>query len=500
MLTSDRSEGDGVTNGNVPIGAAPVSGEVAEIAPQSRLADVADPSPQDVQAASMVAQTIDAEALAGVIEQQEPPDAADTLEALDEEQAAEVLEKMEDEIAAEALAEMQKPLATGVITDLVDEDPAYAGRLLELMSPDDAADLLQALPDQPRGVVLASMTPETRRTLAHLAKYDRESAGGLMTTEFLALKADMTVPQAIEYIRAHDLPEDTQTAMIVDAKGHLVGVLGLQRLLLAKTAQRLSELMNAEVDFVRPEMDREHVARVFDRYDYALLPVVDHDRRLLGVITFDDVIDIIREEQTEDTQKMVGAGAVEAVYSSLGTKVRSRFPWLLVNLFTSTLAAIVVLQFEGLIGELAVLAVLMPVIANQAGNAGQQSLAVTLRGIVLDEIRPGRVTHLLLREAGVGLFNGLVAGALVGTGLAVIGTFFTEGASWRLGLIAGLAMMGALTIGCFVGSAMPITMRRLGFDPATGSTIFLTMTTDTVSFFTFLGLASMLSSWLLQQA
>lgn len=464
----------------------------------SRLADVTALSPQDVQAANMVAHTIDAEALANVIELQEAPDAADTLEALDEEQAADVLEKMEDEAAAEALAEMQKPLAAGVITDLVDEDPTYAGRLLELMSPDDAADLLQALPEEPRGVVLASMAPEPRRTLAHLAKYDRESAGGLMTTEFLALKADMTVQQAIEYIRAHDLPEDTQTAMIVDAKGHLLGVMGLQRLLLARPAQHLSELMDAEVDFVRPDMDREAVAAVFDRYDYALLPVVDHDRRLLGVITFDDVIDIIREEQTEDTQKMVGAGAVEAVYSTLGTKVRSRFPWLLVNLLTSSLAAIVVLRFEHLIDELAVLAVLMPVIANQAGNAGQQSLAVTLRGIVLDEIRPGRIAHLLLREAAVGLFNGLVAGMLVGIGLSLIGGFFTEGASWRLGVVAGMAMTGALTVGCFVGSAMPIAMRRLGFDPATGSTIFLTMTTDTVSFFTFLGLASALSSWLLQ--
>jgi magnesium transporter len=184
------------------------------------------------------------------------------------------------------------------------------------------------------------------------------------------------------------------------------------------------------------------------------------------------------------------------VYSPLSEKIKSRFPWLLVNLCTSTVAAVVVLQFEDLITELAILAVLMPVIANQAGNAGQQSLAVTLRGIVLDQIRTGRVGPLILREAVVGLFNGIIGGVLVGIGLALFAST-VDGASWRLGLVAAIAMSISLSLGCFVGSAMPILIRRFGLDPATGSTIFLTMTTDTMSFVTFLSLARILSKWLL---
>jgi magnesium transporter len=184
------------------------------------------------------------------------------------------------------------------------------------------------------------------------------------------------------------------------------------------------------------------------------------------------------------------------VYSTAAEKLRGRFPWLFVNLVTSSIAAIIVLQFEGLIGEIAILAVLMPVIANQAGNAGQQSLAVTLRGIVLDQIRPNRALPLVLREALVGAINGIIGGVIVAIVIGTVGSFFGE-TSWRLGVVAGLAMTVALAIGTLTGSSLPLLMRRLGFDPATASTIFLTMVTDSMSFFVFLGLASLLQSWLI---
>ena len=193
---------------------------------------------------------------------------------------------------------------------------------------------------------------------------------------------------------------------------------------------------------------------------------------------------------------MVGAGKEEAVYSSAGEKLHGRFPWLFVNLITSSLAAVVVLQFQGLIGEIAILAVLMPVIANQAGNAGQQSLAVTLRGIVLDQIRPHRSLPLVLREGLVGAINGMIGGLVVGTVITVLGLFMGD-VSWRLGLVAGIAMTFALAIGTLTGSSLPLLMRRLGFDPATASTIFLTMVTDSMSFFVFLGLAAVLQGWLI---
>jgi len=193
---------------------------------------------------------------------------------------------------------------------------------------------------------------------------------------------------------------------------------------------------------------------------------------------------------------LVGAGREEGVASPLSEKLRSRLPWLMVNLFTSGVAAMVVLQFEGLIAEIAVLAVLMPVIANQAGNAGQQSLAVTLRGIVLDEVGRHAAATLLRREALVGLVNGICCGLLVGTAVAVIEALSHGGDAWRLGVVVAAAMSVALSVGCLVGTAIPILLRRLGADPATASTIFLTMVTDSMSFLTFLGLASLMSGWI----
>ena len=217
---------------------------------------------------------------------------------------------------------------------------------------------------------------------------------------------------------------------------------------------------------------------------------------LVDGLQVDDVIEIIRAESTEDAQRMVGAGKEELVYSTALEKLKGRFPWLFVNLITSSLAAIVVLQFEGLIAEIAILAVLMPVIANQAGNAGQQSLAVTLRGIVLDQVRPNKAMPLILREFLVGVINGMIGGVIVGVVIG-IGALLSGQVSWQLGIVAGLAMTAALAIGTITGSSLPIIMRRLGFDPATASTIFLTMVTDSMSFFVFLGLAALMQSWLI---
>ena len=214
------------------------------------------------------------------------------------------------------------------------------------------------------------------------------------------------------------------------------------------------------------------------------------------MVEVDDVIEIIRAVTAEDAQLMVGAGAEEAVYSSAYDKLRGRLPWLIVNLVTSSLAAFVVLQFDDLIAEIAILAVLMPVIANQSGNAGQQSLAVTLRGIVLDQIRPRESFRLIVREGLVGLVNGLVAGFFVGLAVTTIG-MISGRLEWQLGVVSAIAMTFALTIGTISGATLPLLMKRLGADPATASTIFLTMITDSMSFLVFLGLATMLQGWLL---
>jgi magnesium transporter len=268
-------------------------------------------------------------------------------------------------------------------------------------------------------------------------------------------------------------------------------------LLVSSANDSIEELIDDELDYLRPETDREEIAAAFERYDYTEMPVVDRAGRLIGIVTVDDVLDIIRAEHTEDAYKMVGAGVGEAVYSSIGQKFRGRFPWLVVNVFTSMVAAFVVFQFDYLIAELAILAVMMPVIANQAGNAGQQSLAVTLRGLVLGEVRGKRAWPLVRREVTVGVINGFIVGSAIGLCVCLMALTGVRNVQWTLGIVIALAMTVSVAAGCLAGSAMPLLLDRFEYDPATGSTIFLTMVTDSVSFLTFLGLASILQHTLM---
>lgn len=455
----------------------------------SHIEDVGEASLQDERVAELIEHTIDLPVLAEAVEQQQAADAADTLEALAEDEAADVLERMDDHAAAEALAEMQTPLAVGVVQDLIEEDLGYAARLMAAMAPDDAVDLLQEMAESFREHLLAAMPLAAAAALRDLIGYDRESAGGLMTTDYLALRSDMTVAEAVDTIRARSIPEGLQHLVVISDDGRVEGVIGVRDLLLGGPGQRIGELMQETVKAVRTGVDREAVARTFARYDYAMLPVVDLDDRLLGIVTVDDVIDIIRDEQTEDVQKIVGAGAVEAVYSHVGEKFRGRFPWLAASLVFTGFAATAIILFGRLIAERPILAFLMPVIAAVVGNAGHQALAVTLRGIVLGEIRRERVGPLFVREGIVGLLNGAALGVVT---FAILNLPVVPGASWQIGLVAGVSIMFAMVVGTLTGAGVPLVMRSLGFDPAQSSAIFLIMITDALSFTTLLSL-----SWLL---
>jgi magnesium transporter len=460
-----------------------------------KIVDPGTPDPQDERVAQMLERTIDVSALAPEVSKQDPVDAADTLEQLEREERSEVIDLMEDEAAAYALSEMVPPLAAMALRDLT---PADAARYLALMDPDDAADLLQEADDDVQAALMPFLPRESAEELGQLLDYDPDTAGGIMTTDFVVVLADHTVADSIAALRAdEELDEDTTAIFVVDEDGRLVGEVSLVQLLLAQPMCKIADLMLDEVDAISVDLDQEDVAQEFDRHDYYVLPVIDDDQRLVGIVTVDDVIDIIREEATEDAHKMVGAAAGEAVYSGLREKLAGRFPWLLVNLVTSFVAAVIVLQFAGIIEQLAILAVLMPVIANQAGNAGQQSLAVTLRGLVLGEVRAERVMPLLTREVALGLITGASVGLLMALVIGLAAWVAPNAdASWQLGLVVACSMTGALAVGCLVGTGVPILVDRLGRDPATASTIFLTMVTDSVSFLTFLGLAYAFRGWL----
>jgi magnesium transporter len=450
------------------------------------------------QSDEAVAALIEADApldeIARGVEEQDAPDAADTLEDLEPEASAEVLRQMEDASAAEALSHMDLALAA---TNLRDQDPAYSARLLGLMDPDDAADLLQEIPTGDADAILHGMPLGMAAKLGKLALYAPDTAGGLMTTDFIKLSDEQSVSEGVKRIRAAAADDAKLFYLyVVDQAGKLRGVVQMRDLLLSPSSTKISDLMLTDIVALKTGLDQEEVARAFDRYDHLALPVIDEDERLMGVVTIDDIIDTIRAEHTEDALKQVGAGASESIRETINAKIRARTPWLVVNLITAQLAAIVVLVFRDMIDTIAMLAVLMPVIANLAGNAGNQSLAVTLRGLVLGDIRKDRVPTLLVRETIFGLITGMLTGLILGSfivGLSLSGLVDVE---WKIGIITAIAMSGSLAAGCFVGTAIPILMERLRFDPATASTIFLMMLTDMISFAAFLGLAWLLQSWL----
>ena len=456
--------------------------------------DPAHPSPEDRRVAELLGRSIDASTLVPAIGAQSSPDAADSLEALDEAEAADVLEGMELGKAADALSHMVAPLAVSVLEDIVQQDPVFAARLLAEMSADDAVDLLQLTPDGTVRSLLRHMSAESRVVIEPLLAFDPQTAGGMMEAEVLKVFGDLTVKDAVELVRTTQATVDSHYVFVVERSGTLAGVIGLRQLVISGADERLIDICETQVAAIGPDTDQEEVAREFEKYEYRVLPVVDESKHLLGVVTIDAVIESIREEGTEDAQKMVGAGREEMVFSSIPQKLKGRLPWLVVNLVTSAVAAMVVLQFEGLIAEIAILAVLMPVIANQSGNAGQQSLAVTLRGLVLDQVNSKIASRLLFREATVGFINGLIAGALVGCVVTIIAVLGGD-MSWSLGLIIAISMTLSITIGTATGTALPLLMRRCGADPATASTIFLTMVTDSISFLIFLGTASLFAGW-----
>ena len=451
-------------------------------------------SPEDERVADLMSHTIDISALATAVTKQKAADAADTLEDLDDLEAAEVIELMEDQSASDALAEMETPLAVTIIEDLIDDDrAAYSATLLSLMAPDDAVSILRSVDEKYVEPMYSAMAVGDARILRQLRDYEEESAAGIMTTDFVSLHETMTITQVVDLLRERELPEHVLDLPVIDTSDHLVGIVSLQTLLVALSDAKVGDVMSHKVAAVHSDTDREEVAREFDRYGYEMLPVVDPSQRLLGIITVDDVIDIIEEEQTEDVQKTVGAGAGEAVYSGITEKLKGRMPWLVVSAFMMLPATFVVLHYESLIAEVALLAVFMPFIAALSGNAGHQALAVTLRGIVLDEVRPDRIWPLIRRE----LLVGVIAGAVLGICAALfIQLFGGSVLATRLGIVVAIALLVSMAAGTLTGALIPLIMRRVGVDPAQASAIFLVMVTDAVSFISLLGFATIAVHWL----
>ncbi|MBI5208881.1 MAG: magnesium transporter [Elusimicrobia bacterium] len=420
---------------------------------------------------------------------------------VDAAQAARFLQELEAEDASALLAQLPAAAAASAAPHL---HPAFVAGLLEKLSsaaaadilqnvgPGPAADALRAMSPASRLTVLDGLTPGRKKDLQELLSYPEGSAGRLMTQDYISFPRDMTVRDTVQRLRSMAQTHPASTyAYVVAPENRLAGVLNMRDLLLAEAGASIESVMRKGVLAVSPFMDREELVRLAAEKQYIAFPVADSDGRLLGTVLTHLLLGSTQHEAAEDLQILFGGSADERVLSPISFKVSRRIGWLLVNLATAFLAACVVALFEGLITRLAVLAVFLPIVAGQGGNAGTQSLSIVLRGLILREIRPADAAQAIWKESVAGLINGVAIGLVT----AAV-TWWWKG-NPTLGLVIGLAMVVNLLAAGAAGAAIPIAMKRLGFDPAQSSGIFLTTVTDVVGFFAFLGFATLFASRLM---
>lgn len=418
-----------------------------------------------------------------IIEKTLPADIAPVLPLLLEEDRKRILSLLiEAGKAARALFELDESDLDAFLDSL---DDATIASICSSSAPDDAADLLDLLDDERRTRILEILGAAQGAKLESLLEGEEETAGSLMNTEFLALDEELTVAQAIEAIRQYPRKESFFYVYCVDAEQHLVGVLSLRSLILANPTAQLKDLMVQSVVRTQIDSSPEEVAQLVSKYDLLSIPVVDHQNVLVGVVTVDDVLDVIQEQAEEDLLHLAGVAASERVTMPAREVFRTRFPWLAVNLVTAFLAASVVRLFEGTISKWTALAAFMPIVAGMGGNAGTQTLTVFVRGLALGEIDWKSGLRPVWKEMLVGFANGLANGSIT----ALVVGFWTG--NWILAAVLLTAMTINLVIAGVAGGLVPLMLERLGFDPAVASSIFVTTFTDVGGFFSFLGLATL---------
>ena len=364
--------------------------------------------------------------------------------------------------------------------------------LLHFMSKDNIVDILGDMPVKNRKEIIKLMQIGERTIIQELLGYAEDTAGGIMTTEYISVKQKLTVAGTLQKIKEiAPKTEEINTIFILNGVNQLVGTVALRDLLLAENNAVLADIMRDNVISVEPEADQEEVARLVSKYDLPVIPVLSNRKVLLGIITVDDIIDVIVEEHTEDMLRLGGVSKEENIASSLLDSVRMRLPWLIINLLTAFLAAFTVSMFESTISQVVALAVVMPIVAGMGGNAGTQTLSIVVRSIALGEIRWGNNRRLVIKEILLGVINGGVTGAM--TGILI---YFMFGNVY-LGWIIFAAMICNLVIAGFFGFLVPLILKALHADPAVASSIFITTATDVFGFFIFLGLAKLFLQYLL---
>lgn len=424
-------------------------------------------------------QAIDAERL----KETPPVDIAHLLEHFDTDEQRHILRLIPEELAADVVSELRPEESAELIGEMRQE---RAVQIVDLVDPDDATDIIAELDEEDRSRIMRSLAPEQVEAVTQLLAYPEDSAGGIMTTEFASVTPEMHVDEAIASVREKSRELETiYYIYVVDLEGHLLGVVSMRDLILARSGNLISDVMESDlVGLVHPETDREDVAHSVADYNLLAVPVLDDSGRILGIITHDDVLDVVQEEATEDIQKLVGAGGDESVHSKVVYSIQKRGPWLLVNLGTAALASGVVFLFRHQIEQISLLAVFMPIIASLGGNSGAQTLAVAIRSLALGDVSSDEHTRIYLREATLGILHGIGIGLIASAGVyLMVGDI-------RLAAVVLVAMILNMTLAGTAGALIPFTLERMGLDPAQSSSIFLTTVTDVAGFFIFLSLGS----------
>ena len=428
--------------------------------------------------------------LVNLLQKQHPADLAEVFSELPERErqtAFNTLVERNGRLAMEALSELGPEKGASLLALRSAEDIA---RLVQEIPSDDAAALIGQLPDELSSVVLDLIRPKPGGGVSELLEYEDKTAGRLMNPNVFALPEDLTAGEAITALQTSRDVEMVFYLYVVDERRHLVGVVSLRRLLLVPPETPLKRIMTTEVYSARVDTDQEEVARQVASYNLLAIPVVDAENKLVGVITVDDVIDVIKDEATEDVYRLAGVSAEDGVLTPPRESLRRRLPWLGVNLATAFLAATVVGMFEYTISQVVVLAAFMPVVAGMGGNAATQTLAVVVRGLAIGELTWSNARAALQKEALVGLGNGVVLGAV-----AMLGAWLLEG-NLVIGAVLALAMIINMFIAATAGTLIPLGLRALKVDPALASSVFITTLTDVFGFLSFLGLATLFLPYL----
>ncbi len=408
-----------------------------------------------------------------------PVDQGEVLDGLPRELRQSLLADLDAWLVAEILEFLEPEESAEMVGGLPAADLA---RILDLTAPDVAADLLRQIPGERQQETLEAMADAAEVT--ELLQYQDDTAGGLMTPEYPVVTESTRTPNALDQLRllGRDA-EDINSVLVVDDQQRLVGSLSVTRLALARSNALVGDIMDREFTSVTAETDQEECARVMQRYNLSLLPVVDGEGQLTGVILSEDLVDVVEEEATEDMFRIASVGG-ERISGPLSNSLRSRLPWLYINLATAFLAAVMVSLFESTISRVVALAVFLPVVASQGGVGGTQTVTLVVRSMALGEVPRRLGLRLLARELALGLVHGVALGVVVG-----IVAYLWKG-NFTLGLVLGLAMLGNMLVAGMFGAGVPLLLRQLRMDPAVSSAVFVTTFTDVIGFVLFLGLAA----------